>query len=398
MKYRMICDSCGVSLPSNSQLYTCPRCQSRLRIEYEDPTIDFSNKDSMLGIFRFLSKLPLEGKSCISMGEGITPAILLEEDLFENLEVWIKNESLNPTGTYKDRPAAVAVSKAKEMGAKGVVVASDGNAAPAVAAYAAKACLSCVVLMPQKTPEFRCLQAKAYGAIIFLVDGTINDCLNIARELSTLTHFHNCSTTSSVNPYQIEGNKSIAFEIAEQFKALPDWVVLPVGGGGLLSAVVKGFEELQNGRLISKTPRILATQAKNCAPFVEAFMENRAIQKLEKPQKSVALTIALPYPPDGDLALKYLKKTSGVAVSVEEKEIIKGVFHLSSKYGILAEPSGAVPFAGLLKAFSKKIIRSGEKCLVLMTGTGLKTINTYKESPGNIVKVSKNAYEIIEHL
>ncbi len=398
MKYKLVCDSCQRFFPSDSGLYVCPGCQSRLRVEYTDSRVDFSNSGSLPGIFRFLPKLPLDGESFISLGEGITPAILLEDTIQMGVKIWIKNESLNPSGTYKDRPAAVSVSKAKELDAKGVVVASDGNAAPAVAAYAAKGGLPCIVLMPQKTPELRYLQAKAYGAQIFLVKGTINDCLDMAMEIANETEYHNCSTSNSANPYQIEGNKTISFEIADQFLDIPDWVAVPVGGGGLLSGVVKGFEELKEGKVIDKIPKMLAVQAKNCAPLVEAFSRNDVVRKLEDTRETIALTIALPYPPDGDMALGYLKRSDGFAVAITEEEIMQGVFRLSSRHGIIAEPSGAVSFAGLLSAVAQGIIQPGERCVAVVTGTGLKTIEIYREDQGNIRRVPKDVKNILAHL
>lgn len=350
-------------------------------------------------MFRYLSKLPLEGESFITMGEGLTPAVPLKESLFEGVRIWVKNESLNPTGTYKDRPAAVSVSKAKELGARGIIVASDGNAAPAVAAYAARGDIPCVVLMPRDTPELRYLQAKAYGAKVFLVEGDINDCLVMAAEIANETEYHNCCTANWVNPYQIEGSKTIAFEIASEFRESPNWVVVPVGGASLLSAIAKGFEELKEGGAIARIPKLLAVQARNCAPFVEAFSKNNPkVEKFKYVKDSIALTIALPYPPDGDMALEYLRRNGGSAVAVTEEEITAAEFELSKKHGILSEPSGAVSFAGLQKAISREIIRSEEKCIAVITGTGLKTIGFFRDLQGEIWEVSKDAKGITAHL
>lgn len=368
-------------------------------MEYTDPIIDFSEHVTLPGVFRYLSKLPLEGESFITMGEGLTPAVPLKESLFEDVRIWVKNESLNPTGTYKDRSAAVSVSKARELDARGVIVASDGNAAPAVAAYAARGGLPCVALMPRDTPELRYLQTKAYGAKVFLVEGDINDCLVMATEIANETEYHNCCTANWVNPYQIEGNKTIAFEIASEFREIPDWVVVPVGGAGLLSALAKGFEELKEGGAISRIPRLLAVQAKNCAPFVEAFSKNNPkVEKFKDVKGSIALTVALPYPPDGDMALEYLRRNGGYAIAVAEEEITAAVFELSKKHGILSEPSGAVSFAGLQKAISREIIQSEEKCIAVITGTGLKTIGFFRDLQGEIWEVSKDAKEITAHL
>ncbi|GAB1428547.1 hypothetical protein MASR2M17_19770 [Aminivibrio sp.] len=165
-------------------------------------------------------------------------------------------ETANPTGTYKDRPASVSVSRARELGAKGVIVASDGNAAPAVAAYAARAGLACVVFMPGETPRERLQQTAAYGANILLLDGDINDCLDRAKDVGVFLNFHNCSTTVSLNPYQVEGDKTIAYEIVDQLGFCPDWITVPIGGGSLLSGIVKGLKEMREAGKISRLPKL----------------------------------------------------------------------------------------------------------------------------------------------
>lgn len=398
MKYQLICQACNKIFSSESGLYTCPACQSSLRVEYLDPRTVFKDHNQLPGIWKYFSKLPLESESFISMGEGCTPLLHLGNRTSSTIDIWVKNESLNPTGTYKDRPASVSVSKAKELGAKGVVVASDGNAAPAVAAYAAKGDVPCIVLMPQKTPELRYLQAAAYGAKIILIDGSINDCLDIAREIANKTGYHNCCTANTVNPYQIEGNKTLSFEILDQLLEVPDWVAVPVGGGGVLSAVGKGFQEMKKSGRIERIPRILAVQAQNCAPLVAAFSGDGVIRKLEQVQDTIAITIALPYPPDGEMALDYIKQSNGHAIAVTEEEIMSSVFHLSGKHGILSEPSGAVSFSGLMKAHDQGIIQYGEKCVAILTGSGLKTIEAFKKGLENVISVPNDIESVLTKL
>jgi threonine synthase len=398
MKYELVCQKCKRCYPPKSGFYVCPDCKSQLKIRYFDQAVNFDNNNNLSGVFRYWSKLPLEEECFITMGEGATPTFLVDHDYLSGSEIWIKNESLNPTGTYKDRPASVAVTKAKELGAKGVVVASDGNAAPAVAAYAAKGDLPCVVLMPQRTPELRYLQAGAYGAKIILIDGDINDCLDIARDLSEKIFYHNCCTSNTVNPYQIEGNKTISFELFEKLGFLPDWVSVPVGGGGLLSAMVKGFLELKISGKIEGIPKILAVQAERCAPLVKAFSGDGIVRKIEMVQDTVALTIALPYPPDGAMALDYLQKSNGFAISVSEDEIIKGVFDLSKNHGVLAEPSGAVSYSGLKKAIITQIIKPGEKCVAIITGTGLKSIDVFRGGLNDIRFCKADLKQVLEEL
>lgn len=390
MKYQLLCKECNSTFSADTGLYVCPICQSRLEIRYTNLEYEFIKCNSLFGIFKYFSKLPiLNEKSIISLGEGNTPVILLEKDS-EGTEIWIKNESLNPTGTYKDRPASVSVSKAKELGAIGVIVASDGNAAPAVAAYAAKGKIGCIVLMPCDTPELRYFQACAYGAQVVLVKGNINDCLDLAGQIFSRIGYHNCCTSNIYNPYQIEGSKTIAFEIFEQMEDVPDWIAVPVGGGSFLSAVAKGFLELKSASKINAIPKLLAVQASNCAPFSEAFSTDGIIKEFKNRKKTIAFTIALPYPPDGVMALEYLRQSKGCAITLTEDEIMEAVLRLSTQYGILAEPSGAISFAGISKALAEGIIQPGEKSLGIITGTGLKTIDIFRPKSGEHVIICHN--------
>lgn len=368
------CDVCGIDYEESLGLYQCPSCGGRLWVRYND-SITLSTNSPVRGMWRYQAYLPLVEKNhYISLGEGDTPLIKLE---YEKSPVLLKCENINPTGTYKDRPASLAVSRARELGAAGVTVASDGNTAPAVAAYAAKANLDCIVFMPQETPPFRYTQAAAFGARIILIDGDVNACLELADQLSKATGYHHCSTAGYVNPYQLEANRTISYEIVESLGDAPDWVSLPLGGGGLMIGLYLGFRQLYEAGKTSRIPRLLPVQSASCAPFVRAAKLNCRLERWTKPVRTIAFPIAVPYPPDGDAALKYLHESGGEAIAVTDTRLLEGVRYLASKYGVFAEPAGAISFVGYMMALEEGIIRAEETLVGIISGTGLKSMETF---------------------
>jgi len=379
MKFILTCENCQKIFPPESGYYVCPICNGRIKIVYKNDNKFVENYPKIFnGIWKYYCHLPIEKGNVISLEEGNTP-LLNANNNHSDVNLWIKNETINPTGTYKDRPASVGITRAKELNANGIVVASDGNTGPAVAAYSARAGLSCIVLMPKNTPSCRYTQAASFGAKIFLIDGSVNDCIDLSNKITEIKGYHNCTTASTVNPYQIEGNKTISYEIIEKLGHSPDWVAVPVGGGGLLVGMMRGFQELFNFKKISKIPRILAVQAEACSPFVDAYVNNKHIVKWEGVSKTKAFPIAVPYPLDGDIALECLKQTMGCAIAIDEKEILESVKSLAQNTGILAEPAGGISFAGILEARRKWIIKKQENCVAVITGTGLKSLDVFNK-------------------
>lgn len=387
MKFKMVCRSCESVFEDKDGIYTCPACGGALTIRYVKNAL--ANKErpaekKTSGLWKYVDNLPLVSGSPVSLGEGGTPLIFLEDWGGLETKIFVKTETTNPTGSYKDRPATVSVSRAKELGARGVTVASDGNAAPAVAAFAARAGLPCVVFMPQETPKERYLQTAAYGALIILIDGDINDCLDRAEEAAENFNLHNCSTTQKVNPYQVEAEKTIAYEIVEQLGYCPDWISVPVGGGSLLTGIVRGMEELREAGKINALPKVIAVQAKACAPFVRAFEAGTEIEREKNPLPTVALTIAVPFPPDGVQAMEAMRLIGGTAVSVTEEELLHTVKMLAGKFGVLAEPSGAASLVGVGRLAEEKGFFSASDTVVsVITGTGLKSLDVFSFKSGD---------------
>jgi len=291
----------------------------------------------------------------------------------------LKDETQNPTGTYKDRPAAMGVSKAIEIGSGKVIIASDGNAGPATAAYCARAGLKCFVLMPADTPVERNVQTILYGANLILIENsTVSDCIDLITDLSESYEWTHLTTAAAVNPYHFEGTKTIAFEIAEDLEwNTPDWVVMPAGGAGLSAAVWKGFLEIMEAGIITELPRILAVQAEGCAPLVKAFKEGKKkVERWENPS-TLAKAISVPFPLDGELALRAIRDSGGSAISVSDVEMVRAAGVMARLEGIFAEPTGAASVAGLAKALEEGIISKKESVVALVTGTGLKEITSF---------------------
>ena len=385
--HKLQCTQCGTTYSGKSGAYQCAQCGSGLTISYDYQKIAEQLTRSELasgatGLWKYRKLLPVEdGADVVTLNEGGTRLHKCDR-IAQSVgldDLYVKDETGNPTGTYKDRPASVGVTVAQLMGAKIVAIASDGNAAPSVAAYAAKAGLQCFTFMPETTPLERLIQVQMYGAPVITLDGSVNECIDLVEKGRQLYGWHHMSTAGPVNPYQREGSKTIAFEICEQLKwQVPEWVAAPVGGGGLLAALWQGFIELKTLGLIDRLPRMLAAQAAGCAPLVRAFKAGdppSKIRRWEHPN-TVATTIEVPFPLDGAMALEAVRDSGGTAVDVEDHEILAMTRQLSSTEGILVEPTGAASMAAVAKA--KKAGTVGNGMIVsVATGTGLKTLSLF---------------------
>lgn len=413
MNHTLKCFVCGKKYdPQERSLYECEKCGGSVKIIYNyekvASTINIKTLEKRKGgLWKYKELLPVSDNSkTVTLGEGGTELHQCKRlaRIIGVKRLYAKDETRNPTGTFKDRAATVGVSKALELGAKAIVIASDGNAGPATAAYAAKAGLRCCVFMPVITPIERIIQAQVYGAEVILVEGTVNDCIDVATEVGKHYAWHQLTTAIPLNPYQGEGSKTIAYEICEDLGwRVPDWVIVPVGGGGLLSANWKGFQEFFNLGLINKLPRIAGIQAEGCAPLVKAYEESRKPDEIEnwgKPE-TLAITIGVPFPLDGATALTAIRKSKGAAVRVSDKEILRAERLLAENEGIFAEPAGAASLAGLMRLLEKGIIGKDEIIVFEVTGTGLKDLNsaikTYEKPPCIKIK-SKEVENVIKFL
>ena len=339
-------------------------------------------ESSRRGVWKHLSLLPLgNAEHIVTLSEGDTPlakATALSHVL--GVKTFVKDETRNPTGSFKDRPNSVAISKALELGAKTIAVASSGNAAGSLSAYAAKAGVVCVVAVPEDTPHSKLGQILIFGSRVAKVRGTYSDAFKLIKEACKTYGWHNLTSVASANPYQVEGDKTVAYEICEQLAwNPPDWVAIPLGAGPLLVGAWKGFKELYELGVIGKLPKMIGVQAEGCSPIVRAFKSGESNVSPWGEPHTVAHSIADPlngYPEDGSLTLRNIRESGGTAESVTDEEMLESVRMLARMEGLFAEPSAAATVAVIRKLKSSGSIGSGDIVVPVVTGTGLKSIAT----------------------
>jgi threonine synthase len=375
------CVWCGQTAEKSS--LTCAKCGGSLEVIYDYEKIrsgangSLPVSDQMDGIWRYATLLPLESlKNSVSLGEGSTPHRKIRRigSALGIQNLFAKDESRNPTCSFKDRKSTVAISKAIEDGFDKVVAATAGNAGSSVAAYAAKGEIESYIFAFSGISKAKLAKLLAYGANVFLTSGSTGDVLEFTSKVCARYKLKNCSAASRYNPYVKEGAKTAVFELFEQCGgSLPDWIILPVGGGGNISAYFKGLKELRSLGLIEKYPKLVGVQATGCAPVVEAFqkkLDPRNIPKIANP-KTIAHSILDDWAPDGDTALVAIRETCGTGVEVSEEQIIAATKELSRSEGIYAEPSSATPLAALKQLIADKVVDKKEHVTLIVTGFGL---------------------------
>jgi len=295
-------------------------------------------------------------------------------------KLYIKDDTVNPTGSFKDRPATVAVSKALELGFKAVGCASTGNLAAATAAHAAKAGIPCYVFIPANTEMNKVLQAATYGARIIAVKGTYDEANRLAAQASD--EYDWALVNINIRPYYVEGSKTLAFEICEQLGwEAPTNIIIPVGSGALLCAIWRGLKQFRDLGLVDdlKT-KIFAAQPKGCSPIVEAFKSNSDdVFPVEKPE-TIAKSLAIGDPGDGIYALNAIRESGGSAESATDEEILEGIKLLAKTEGIFAEPAGGVTIAVLKKLIESGEVARDEEAICCVTGSGFKSTEAILKS------------------
>jgi len=334
---------------------------------------DLENREK--NMWRYAEMLPVTKKeNIISLGEGMTPIINIQKlaDRFGFADVFLKDESFNPTLSFKARGISMAVSKAKEFNIERCIIPTAGNAGGALAAYCAKANIKCTVVMPRHTPEIFKQECELYGAELILVDGLINDCAKKIEELNKDKDYFDISTLKE--PYRLEGKKTMGYEIAEQYSwDLPDVIIYPAGGGTGLIGIWKAFKEMQKmGWIEGPLPKMIAVQSKNCAPIMYALKDAANWKKNFIPLPTIANGLAVPYPFGMNMMLKVLKQSGGTVVTIDEAEIISGVKEIARTEGLLIAPEGAATWKALVHLRRTKQISSSERVLLLNTGSGYK--------------------------
>jgi len=357
--------------------YICDECFGPLDVHYNFPSLTkntFVNREQTY--WRYFELLPITDKSnIVSINAGMTPLVKAEklgkEIGLNNL--YIKNDSVNPTFSFKDRPAGVAVSKAKEFGLGSVGCASTGNLASATAAHAAKADLPCYIFAPSDIEHAKITQALSYGSHYIAVDGTYDDANRIAAQVGDSKGVG--IVNINMRSYYVEGSKTLAYEVAEQLDwQVPDQLIVPTGSGAMLNAICKGFEELETVSLVDNVSgmHMNCAQAHGCAPIVDAFKNNSDdVIPVEEPD-TVAKSLAIGDPGDGRYVLKRLKQYNGIAQESNNKEILDAILLLAKTEGIFTEPAGGVSIAVLKKMVDDGRIDKDETTVCYVTGNGLK--------------------------
>lgn len=377
------CSGCGETSDSNELNTVCVNCGQPLLARYDLKTLakawhprDLIGRESTM--WRYRELLPVQHEvNIVSLGETITP-LLFVPTLSQQLDLsdlWLKDETRLPTGTFKSRGLAMAVSKAVELGIQRVAIPSAGNAAEALSVYAARAGLECYVFMPKDAPLANQRVCQAAGAHVFLVDGLISDAGKIVREGTKKFGWFDVSTFRE--PYRVEGKKTMGLELAEQLNwKLPDVIVYPTGGGTGLVGMWKAFQELEAlGWIDSRRPRMVSVQAVGCAPIVKAFQSGAAEVEFWKGASTVAGGLRVPRPFADRLILKALRESHGAAIAVTDDEILGAMTLLSRTEGVLASPEGAATVMAARKLVESGQIKPHERVVLFNCGTMLKHVD-----------------------
>jgi len=391
------CSRCGESYPSDKVLTVCTKCGGALLFRYDLHRVASSVSKDVLErrddtFWKFSEMLPLSSaESITSFGEPYTPVLRLPQGSGTALKnVYIKDDGRLPTGTFKARGMAVAVSKLKELGIRRIAVPSAGNAASALAAYGALAGVEVYAFMPKDVPELILEECLYLGAKTYLVNGLINDAGEIVQKLGPKYGWFNISTNKQ--PYRVEGYKATAFEIAEQFDwNPPDSIVFPTGGGEGVIGLWKGFRELTELGWVEKIPRLIIVQAAGCAPLVKAF-NNDEIEVKEPWEKAetIASGLKVPYPSASYLIFRALRETKGIATAVEDEQIISSMKTLLRK-GIYGCPEAASTLAALENLENQKEFGHEETILLYLTGNAIKYFDVMKTERERVPVLERSA-------
>lgn len=333
------------------------------------PSQETLNKPSLIDKYR--QYLPVDSNTpIISLGEGDTPLVRAANlpELLDtpNLQLYFKLEGLNPTGSFKDRGMTLAISKALQAGSRAVICASTGNTSASAAAFAARAGMRCFVVLPAgKVALGKLSQAVLYGARVIVIDGNFDQALQLVKQVATS---QGLTIVNSINPYRLEGQKTAAFEVIEQLQEAPDYLCIPVGNAGNISAYYRGFMAGHKDNLNKIIPVMCGFQAAGAAPLVSGL-------PVEKPE-TLATAIRIGNPASWSEAVRATTESGGFFDAVTDDEIIAAYKMLAAHEGIFCEPSSATSFAGLIKALQAKRIRSNARVVCVLTGNGLKDPDT----------------------
>ena len=375
---RLVCVNCGAVYQADEILYNCTKCGHLLEVRYNLDEVTVSKKawqKRPLSVWRYRELLPVHIEP-VTLQEGGTPLYHLRclGNEMGVKELYAKHEGMNPSGSFKDRGMTVGVSMALQLNMKSVACASTGNTSASLAVYAAKAGIPAVVLLPAgKVAAGKVAQALMHGARVISIRGNFDRALEMVHELCLS---HGLYLLNSINPYRLEGQKTIGFEAVDQLGGVPDRFVLPVGNAGNISAVYKGLLELRDLGFIDRLPMMTGIQAVGSSPVVRAIRENLPEVIPELHPETVATAIRIGAPVNAEKALTAIRKTGGLAASVTDEEILQMQRDLARKEGIGVEPASAASVAGVRKLVESGVIDRSERIVCVVTGHLLKDPDT----------------------
>jgi threonine synthase len=378
------CSKCGEHLSAAQPHTICPKDGGSLYVRYDLASLKGKfTPDSLRGrpanMWRYREVLP--GSQPVTLGEGFTPLLPSRE----NANVYIKDEGLNPTGSFKARGLCAAVTMAREYGLKKLAVPSAGNAASALAAYCAAAAIEAHIFMPQDVPTANLVECKAYGAKVTLVDGLISDCARMVNERKQAEGWFDISTLKE--PFRVEGKKTMGYEVAEQLEwELPDAIFYPTGGGVGLIGMWKAFDEMEqlgwlaHKKTGKKRPKMVSVQAAGCAPVAKAWDEHKAVAEMWQNAQTLAAGLRVPKPYADYIILDILKQSGGTAIAVSDEQIFEAVQEWASKEGVFAAPEGAASLAAYKVLLAQGFLKPTDKVVLFNTGSGLKYIDVIAQA------------------
>jgi len=384
MKLNYVCTTCSKHYYTDEIMYLCPDCSKKndpdlppkgvLKIVYDYEKIP--NDFDVLKQNSFIQLLPIKSLSSLpKLRIGNTPLYLFDNIDNKKLDfkLFIKDDSQNPSFSFKDRASAIVSAFAKENGIKTIVAASTGNAGSSLACIAASQKQKAIIYVPASAPKAKLTQILMYGAELRSVDGNYDMAFDLSIEATKKYGWYNRNT--AFNPLTIEGKKTVAFELFDQLKTIPDKIFVPVGDGVILSGVYKGYEDLLNLGIIDKMPNIVAVQAQGSANLIKNLYTNAFVFE---PSKTIADSIAVDIPRNFYMAQNFICEYDGESVGVSDDEILQASKILAKNTGIFAEPAACAAFAGFLKYLEQGIIQTDSKIVVLSTGSGLKDLDALK--------------------
>jgi threonine synthase len=398
------CVECGTEYRVADCEYACPACEGNLDVLYDyDAVKAVLTKERLAGdrnftMWRYRPLLPIEVSSAVPpLTVGWTPIYDCKKlaGRYAIKQLLIKDDGRNPTASFKDRPSALAVVKAQEADATIITTASSGNAGSALAGMCASVGMRSVIFVPAGAPIAKIAQLQIYGATVVIVEGSYDQAYDLCIEASQRFGWYQRST--GYNPFTREGKKTAALEIAEQLNwEVPDKVFVPVGDGNIISGLWKGFNDLYQLGFIERRPQLIGVQSEAACAVVDAANVDGKV--LESPAHTIADSINVGKPRDGTMAVRAIRDSGGRGVKVSDEEIITAIPTLARETGVFAEPAAAAAYAGFVKLCENGGIKSDERVLLMLTGNGLKDIDTARRAVDEPMRVRPDFEELIRQM